>query len=74
MRHKTRSLRPPIFPITACLMAILSETSESRHTLGFDGSAKKAIGPVNLAVIFKRYPRFEIKADNRRFYGQVCVS
>jgi hypothetical protein len=31
-----------------------------------DGSAKNSISPVNLAVILKQRPRFEIRADNGR--------
>ena len=45
----------------------MGETGDSRRNLGLGGSAKNAPGPVNLAVILKQYPRFEIRADNGQF-------
>jgi len=46
----------------------MGETGDPGHNLGSDGSAKKAIGPVNLGVIFKQRLRFEIRAENGRFF------
>ncbi len=46
----------------------MGETSDSRGNLGLDGSAKKAIGAVNLGGIFKQRLRFEIRAENGRFF------
>jgi hypothetical protein len=69
MRRERQSLRPPYFPNTLRLVAIIGEMGDSRSNLGFDGSAKNAIGPAKLAVILKRYPRFENRAENGRIRG-----
>jgi len=44
-------------------------TGYSRRNLGLDSSAKNVISPVNIGGILKRPPRFEIRADNRRFHN-----
>jgi hypothetical protein len=49
-------------------MVIIGETGDLGHDPGAAGSAKNVIGPVNLALIFTRHPRFEIRADNGRFF------
>jgi len=67
MRREGRSLRPPIFQNTGCLAAIMGEIGDSGHDSRLDGSAKNATSPANLAAVLNYTPRFEIRADNRRF-------
>src|SRR5438309_4873887 len=45
----------------------MGETADSGYDSCLDGSAKNAISPANLAVVLNYPPRFEIRADNRRF-------
>ncbi len=52
----------------------MGEMADSTPNLGFDGSAKNAIGPAKLAVILKRYPRFEIRAENGRIAARLQES
>src|SRR6266700_2085969 len=67
MRREVESLRPPIFQNTRCLAAIMGKTGDSGHNSRLDRPAKNATSPANLAVILNYPPRFEIRADNRRF-------
>src|SRR5712692_4157353 len=46
----------------------MCEIGDSKRNLGIVGLAKNVISPANLGAIFKRPPRFEIRADNRRFH------
>ncbi len=55
------------------MAAIMGETGGSGRNPGLSGSAKNVIGPVNLAVILKQPPRFEIRADNGRFGRWPCL-
>jgi hypothetical protein len=51
-------------------MVIIGETGDLGHDPGAAGSAKNVIGPVNLALIFTRHPRFEIRLITGDFFQQ----